>query len=161
VTRRVELRALGPVTEDQLALAWHSAALLLGPPCEALLSQLEPIHRATHRLHDTLGGPLRSTVVHLERASLPQLEEEYANAFEGPDVILAEGFSALLERAAAADVRTGQSLLRSAWPALGPLRRSLLSAQSGWAGVVNAIAVTLEVHRDAWWVGAPHERVDS
>ncbi len=40
------------------------------------------VHRATHLLPDEVGGPLRSTVVHLERASLDQLQEEYVDTFD-------------------------------------------------------------------------------
>ena len=51
MTHRITDRRLdSTIAADQLALAWHSAALLLAPPSASLLAQLESVHRATHQL---------------------------------------------------------------------------------------------------------------
>jgi nitrate reductase delta subunit len=47
-----------------------------------VLHSLETIHRVSHRLPDSVGGPLRSTVVHLETAPLGQLQAEYVDTFD-------------------------------------------------------------------------------
>lgn len=79
---RRERRSPQPLTPEQLTLAWHSASLLLSYPGQRLLSSLETIHRVSHRLPDRVGGPLRSTVVHLDTAPLTQLQAEYVDTFD-------------------------------------------------------------------------------
>jgi nitrate reductase delta subunit len=71
-----------PLTAEQLTLAWHSASLMLSYPDQRLLRSLETIHRVSHRLPDSVGGPLRSTVVHLDTAPLGQLQTEYVDTFD-------------------------------------------------------------------------------
>ena len=124
------------VLEEQLAITWHCAALLLGRPDPTLLSQLESIHRATHQLPDALGGPLRATVVHLERAPLDVLEEEYRSTFDGSDLDAdaVTRLSAALEAAACADPETGCALVERELPRLQELQSHLLLTESGWAG---------------------------
>jgi nitrate reductase molybdenum cofactor assembly chaperone NarJ/NarW len=75
-------RRTDSLTPEQLTLAWHSASLLLGYPEERLLRSLETIHRVSHRLPDAVGGPLRSTVVHLETAPVGDLQAEYVDTFD-------------------------------------------------------------------------------
>jgi nitrate reductase delta subunit len=75
-------RRADSLTPEQLTLAWHSASLLLGYPEQRLLRSLETIHRVSHRLPDSVGGPLRSTVVHLETAPLRDLQAEYVDTFD-------------------------------------------------------------------------------
>lgn len=79
---RLAARRAATLPAEQLTVAWQSASLLLGYPDEALVDQLEVIHRLSHRLPDAVGGPLRSTVVHLEASSLSQLQEEYVDTFD-------------------------------------------------------------------------------
>lgn len=81
MNRRVR-RSDQPLTPEQLTLAWHSAGLMLGYPEPRLLRSLETIHRISHRLPDSVGGPLRSTVVHLDTAPLLQLQTEYVDTFD-------------------------------------------------------------------------------
>ena len=133
------------VLEEQLAITWHCAALLLSRPDRTLLSQLESIHRATHQLPDALGGPLRATVVHLERAPLDVLVKEYLGTFDGPD-LEAEAvtrLSAALEAAACADAETGCALVEREVPSLRELQSHLLSTESGWAGAAHAVTASL------------------
>lgn len=82
MSRRLLARKASTLPADQLTIAWQSASLLLGYPDEELVDRLEMVHRATHLLPDEVGGPLRSTVVHLERAPLGQLQEEYVDTFD-------------------------------------------------------------------------------
>ena len=148
MTHRITDRRLDSTfAADQLALVWHSAALLLAPPSASLLAQLESVHRATHRLPDELGGPLRATIVHLERATLPQLEQEYAATFHRSDLdgAAAERLSLMLELAATTDVATGCSLLLIQAPGLEELQASLLGTESGWVGAVTSVLATLAV----------------
>lgn len=128
--------------DAHLAMAWHFAALLLHRPDEAVISRLEPVHRASHLLPDEVGGPLRTTVVHLERASLPQLQEEYAETFSagGPDRV-AE-LCRVLEQAANVAPDQGRSMLAAHRPVLESLHGSLLRMESGWAGAVAAVTAT-------------------
>lgn len=79
---RRERRSTQLLTPEQLTLAWHSASLMLSYPDERLLQSLETIHRVSHRLPDSVGGPLRSTLVHLDHAPLPQLQAEYVDTFD-------------------------------------------------------------------------------
>jgi nitrate reductase gamma subunit len=76
------MRKAATMSAEHLSIAWQSASLMLGYPDEALLAQLETVHRATHALPDDVGGPLRSTVLHLERTPLTQLQEEYVETFD-------------------------------------------------------------------------------
>jgi len=149
------------LADEQLAFAWHSASLLLGYPEDDLLAQLEPLHRASHVLPDEVGGPLRSTVVHLERATLDQLQQEYVETFDvesqrdllsgegahSTSVLDDTGFSGhlcvVLERAAATDPVAGRALLAGCRGALEELRLALLAQESGWAGAVQAVTATL------------------
>ena len=71
-----------PLTPEQLTLAWHSASLMLSYPEQRLLKALETIHRISHRLPDSVGGPLRATVVHLDTAPLAELQREYVDTFD-------------------------------------------------------------------------------
>ena len=127
-------------------MAWHSAALLLGRPDEALIAQLESIHRASHLLPDEVGGPLRATVVHLERAPLPELRSEHAATFAArvlPYGDPAPRLSELLEQAAC-HTATGKALLHELRVELDLLRDALLADESGWAGAVAAVTATLD-----------------
>ena len=133
------------VLEEQLAITWHCAALLLGRPDRTLVAQLESIHRATHQLPDALGGPLRATVVHLERAPLDVLEEEYRTTFDGSDLgaDAVTRLSAALETAACADADVGCALVEQELPSLEELQAQLSSTESGWAGAANAVTASL------------------
>ena len=133
---------------DQLAITWHCAALLLSPPHQRLLSQLDSVHRATHLLPDTLGGPLRATVVHLERAALRELEAEYLSTLDGSGLDPAEvtDLSETLEAAASADAETGRELVCGELPKLEQLQSWLIGAESGWAGAITAVTASLS-HR--------------
>jgi nitrate reductase molybdenum cofactor assembly chaperone NarJ/NarW len=139
------------LADEQLAITWHFASLLLARPDAKLLRRLEPVHRATHTLPDQVGGPLRSTVVHLERAPLTQLEEEYAEAvavalrlsgFPGEEAS-ADHLCAVLERAATTGSSTGRTLLLEHHTGLETVHASLLGAESGWSGAVGAVLATL------------------
>ena len=79
---RLAARRATTLPAEQLTIAWQSASLLLGYPDEALVEQLEVIHRVSHRLPDPVGGPLRSTLVHLESVPLERLQEEYVDTFD-------------------------------------------------------------------------------
>ena len=79
---RLAARRSATLPTEQLTIAWQSASLLLGYPDESLVAQLEVIHRVSHRLPDAVGGPLRSTVVHLESMPLGRLQEEYVDTFD-------------------------------------------------------------------------------
>ena len=155
-------RARRPLSADEeLAIAWHSASLLLGYPRESLLAQLDSLHRTSHHLPDEIGGPLRSTVVHLERAPLPQLQQEYVETFDlvhCHDLVLAmkahsafavgaEGPSsalcAVLEHAATTNPGHGRALLAGCRDGLERLRSALRGAESGWVGAVQAVTATL------------------
>jgi nitrate reductase delta subunit len=124
------------------AMAWHFAALLLHPPDETVISRLEPVHRASHLLPDEVGGPLRTTVVHLERAPLPQLQEEYAETFSGGGPDQVAELCRVLEQAANAAPDQGRSMLAVQRPVLESLHRSLIGMESGWAGAVAAVTAT-------------------
>ncbi|CAA9373804.1 MAG: hypothetical protein AVDCRST_MAG47-1567 [uncultured Nocardioidaceae bacterium] len=130
---------------EQLAITWHCAALLISPPRQRLLSQLDSVHRATHLLPDALGGPLRATIVHLERAPLGELEEEYRSTLDGSGLDPAEitGLSETLEAAASADAEAGRELVCGELPRLEKLRSRLLGAESGWAGAITAVTASL------------------
>ena len=148
--RRPAPAAAAPLADEQLAIAWHAASLLLGRPGRDLFARLEPVHRASHQLPDEVGGPLRSTVVHLERAPLAQLEDEYAETFES--CLRLAGFPvddelsdlcAVLERAATDEPGRGGPLLLELREPLDDLYGSLQDAESGWAGAVAAVIATL------------------
>jgi nitrate reductase assembly molybdenum cofactor insertion protein NarJ len=128
--------------DAQLAMAWHFAALLLHRPDEAVISRLEPVHRASHLLPDEVGGPLRATVVHLERAPLPQLQQEYAETFSagGPEIVA--DLCRVLEQAANVAADLGRSMLAGRRPVLESLHSSLLHMDSGWVGAVAAVTAT-------------------
>ena len=130
---------------EQLAITWHCAALLLSPPRKRLLSQLDSVHRATHLLPDALGGPLRATIVHLERAPLGELEAEYVSTLNGSGLDATEvtGLSATLEAAASADAETARELVCGELPKLEKLQSWLLGAESGWAGALTAVTASL------------------
>jgi nitrate reductase delta subunit len=162
MTRKLRSRR-APLADEHLAFAWHSAALLLGYPKNDLLTQLEPLHRASHLLPDEVGGPLRSTVVHLERAPLAQLQQEYVETFDAihrrnllvsprpqsRSLLDTTGSSShlcvVLERAAGAEPGVGQALLAGCRDGIERLRAALQEAESGWAGAVQAVTATLPV----------------
>ena len=79
---RLTARRSATLPAEQLAIAWQSASLLLGYPDEALLGRLDLLFRASHVLPDTVGGPVRSTVLHLQGAPLARLQEEYVETFD-------------------------------------------------------------------------------
>ena len=79
---RLKARKAVTLPADQLAIAWQSASLLLGYPDETLVGRLEMIHRLSHLLPDTVGVPIRATVVHLEGRALGRLQEEYVETFD-------------------------------------------------------------------------------
>ena len=160
MARRVRARR-AHLADEQLAIAWHSASLLLGYPEPALLAQLESLHRASHLLPDEVGGPLRSTVVHLERAPLPQLQEEYVATFDvvrERNLLIAtvppspfavpEGGTAghlclVLERAATTEPVLARTMLSGCRDGLERLRVTLQEVESGWAGAVQAVTASL------------------
>lgn len=148
-------------TEEQLAIAWHSASLLLGYPCEDLLTRLEPLHRTSHLLPDEIGGPLRSTVVHLERVPLLELQREYVETFGAArrhDLLTVTAAQSMfevgaggpssqlcgvLEHAATTDPGFGHAVLAGCRDDLERLRLALHEAESGWVGAVQAVTATL------------------
>ena len=82
MSRLLARRSSSELTAEQLGIAWQSASLLLGYPDETLMGQLELLHRLSHRLPDSVGGPVRATVVHLEGQELGRLQEEYVETFD-------------------------------------------------------------------------------
>ena len=160
MTRRLSTRTT-PLADPMLAIAWHSAALLLGYPHAGLLAKLDPLHRTSHRLPDEVGGPLRSTIVHLERAPLHQLQAEHAETFDvvrERDLLLAQPPYAplalpavgtarhlcfVLELAATATPGPGRHLLAGCRDGLERLRTALQEVESGWAGAVQAVTASL------------------
>jgi nitrate reductase delta subunit len=170
-------RRPGPsLSDQQLGMAWHAASLLLGYPDAALLGQLEAVHRASHPLPDAVGGPLRATVVHLERAPLTQLQEEFVATFGSrrPSLSLArlqeavdgrhptapllaeagdpvDHVSVVLEYAATVDRDFGGTVLRENRAGLGLLLAFLKAAESGWVGAVGSVLATLPpLDREQW-----------
>ena len=79
---RLRHRHTSSLSAEQLAIAWQSASLLLGYPEGALVERIDMLQRMTLHLPDEVGGPLRSTLVHLESTPLPDLEAEYVETFD-------------------------------------------------------------------------------
>jgi len=79
VSRRHERVSL---PREQLVIAWQSASLLLGYPDNTLLAQLQLLERASTRLPDDIGGPLRKTVARLRGVSLDELQADYVETFD-------------------------------------------------------------------------------
>jgi nitrate reductase delta subunit len=79
VSRRYERAALPP---QQLVIAWQSASLLLGYPDAALLDQLALVERASARLPEDIGAPIKQTVTRLRAASLDELQADYVETFD-------------------------------------------------------------------------------
>lgn len=129
--------------DAHLSMAWDFAGLLLRRPDEILISRLDPVHRASHLLPDEVGGPLRTTVVHLERASLPQLQEEYAETFSGDDAEVVGQVCAALSEAANAAPGVGRASLTEHSALFESLHASLARRESGWAGAVAAAIATV------------------
>ena len=134
------------LSDERLAMAWHSAALLLGRPGQALLDQLDSVHRASHRLPDEVGGPLRATIVHLEQAPLRELQSEHSRTFDGPSLPYGEPAAALCDllEKAAQDASSGYALLLDRRAQLERLRDTLVAQESGWAGAVIAVTASLQ-----------------
>jgi nitrate reductase delta subunit len=70
------------LSDEQLTLAWQSAALLLAYPDDRLHDDLGLVERACDGLPDTVGVPLRATVAHLRSAPVRALQEEYVETFD-------------------------------------------------------------------------------
>jgi nitrate reductase molybdenum cofactor assembly chaperone NarJ/NarW len=79
VSRRYERASL---PAEQLVIAWQSASLLLGYPDETLLDRLALVERASTRLPDGIGGPIRDTVARLREVSLDELQADYVETFD-------------------------------------------------------------------------------
>lgn len=70
------------LSSDELAIAWQSASLLMSYPDEDLLERLPLIRSASRRLPPAVGDLIRAFVVHLEAASLEQLQAAYVETFD-------------------------------------------------------------------------------
>jgi nitrate reductase molybdenum cofactor assembly chaperone NarJ/NarW len=68
--------------EQQVAIAWQSASLLLGYPDERLMSELDMIRTASHELPGPVGEPIRAVVVHLQSRPLTELQADYVSTFD-------------------------------------------------------------------------------
>jgi nitrate reductase delta subunit len=68
--------------DQQVAVTWQAASLLLGYPDERLVADLPMIRGASYELPDALGDPLRTVVGHLERRVLEELQADYVATFD-------------------------------------------------------------------------------
>ena len=68
--------------DEQLAIAWQCASLLIGYPDEQLLSQAPLLRDASHLLPERIGAPLRDFVVHLQSTPLTRLATDYVQTFD-------------------------------------------------------------------------------
>jgi nitrate reductase delta subunit len=80
--RLVRASRTGALTPEQQTVAWQSASLLLGYPDAVLIDRLDLIRRASLRLPDRVGDPLRSTVTRLGTSPLAELEADYVETFD-------------------------------------------------------------------------------
>jgi nitrate reductase delta subunit len=67
---------------DQLTLAWQSASLLIGYPDPELVERIPLLRNAAARLPESVGGPLRRFLDHLETAPLTELAADYVATFD-------------------------------------------------------------------------------
>ena len=79
---RTATRKAPGLTDEQLAVAWQAASLLLGYPDEELLARLGLIRRAAGELPDRVGDPLRECVARLEETPLAELQADYVDTFD-------------------------------------------------------------------------------
>jgi len=70
------------LTDEQLAIAWQSASLLIGYPDSRLLAQLGLLRAASESLPDHVGGPLLRFVDEVESRPLAQLAADYVETFD-------------------------------------------------------------------------------
>jgi len=70
------------LTDEQLAIAWQSASLLIGYPDSRLLAQLGLLRAASESLPDHVGGPLLRFVDEVESLPLAQLAADYVETFD-------------------------------------------------------------------------------
>jgi len=68
--------------DEQLAVAWQCASLLVGYPDEQLIGQTGLLRAAVRTLPDDVGRPLSRFVDHLESTPLPQLAADYVETFD-------------------------------------------------------------------------------
>jgi nitrate reductase delta subunit len=66
----------------QLTIVWQSVSLLLDYPDEDLLSRVDLLRSASHRLPAPIGGSIRTFLDHLEATPLPELQADYVETFD-------------------------------------------------------------------------------
>ena len=71
-----------PTTEQQLAVAWQSASLLLDYPNQQLIDRLDVIENASHGLPTSAGDPIRTTIARVAGRELTDLQAEYVETFD-------------------------------------------------------------------------------
>jgi nitrate reductase delta subunit len=79
---RLRLPQSSHLSDQQLALAWQSASLLLGYPDEALLARVDLLHNAATRLPTSVSDPLMAFLQHLRVTALPELTADYVATFD-------------------------------------------------------------------------------
>jgi nitrate reductase molybdenum cofactor assembly chaperone NarJ/NarW len=70
------------LTDQQLALAWQSASLLLGYPDEELLARTRLLGEAAARLPASVSDPLTAFLQHLQATALPELAADFVATFD-------------------------------------------------------------------------------
>lgn len=69
-------------SEDELIRAWQSGSILLDYPDENLLSRLDLLDEIAMSLPPKLGTGLQTTIDHLRRQSLYDLQSDYVETFD-------------------------------------------------------------------------------
>jgi nitrate reductase molybdenum cofactor assembly chaperone NarJ/NarW len=78
---RASTRGSG-LTDQQLALAWQSASLLLGYPDEELLARTGLLRDAAARLPAAVSDPMTAFLQHLQVTALPELAADFVATFD-------------------------------------------------------------------------------